>query len=280
MRALSGVGIGLRRELADALIETERRVDWLELIPENVVALHGRATFQFEQLAGRYAVASHGVALNVAGPSALPMDLLHGLRALDRRHGFSLVSEHLCWSANERRNFVDLLPVPFTDAFVKHVAFRVGVIQDVLGRQLLLENISAYARMPGGVLDEGAFTRAVLDESGAGLLLDVNNVYVTARNLGLDPSALLQSLPLGRTREIHLAGHHQRHGRLVDTHGAPVCAEVWSLYEEALAVVGPVPTLIEWDTSVPALDVVLDEADRARALLERAGTPVASGVAA
>jgi uncharacterized protein len=267
--ALAGVGIGLRRELADALLATSRRVDWLEVIPENVVALHGRGTMQLEQLAERHAVSSHGVALNVAGPTELPMELLRGLRALDQRLGFALVSEHLCWSTGPSRNFLDLLPFPFTEDFVRHTAARIRIIQDVLGRQVLLENISAYARMPGAELDEGRFTRAVLEESGAGLLLDVNNVFVTAKNLGLEPLDLLLQLPLERTREIHLAGHHRRHGRLVDSHGAPVADEVLALYAEAIARTGPVPTLIEWDTEIPALDLVLDEADRARAVMER-----------
>ncbi|MDX2012759.1 MAG: DUF692 domain-containing protein [Myxococcaceae bacterium] len=279
--ALSGVGIGLRRELADALVKTSRRVDWLELIPENVIAVHGRTEQQLERLAERVGIASHGVALNVAGPTPLPMELLRGIRRLDERYQFPLVSEHLCWSTTSERNFLDLLPVPFTEAFVRHVAARVNVIQDVLGRQMLLENISAYARMPGAELDEGAFTRAVLAETGAGLLLDVNNVFVTATNLGLEPLELLHSLPLESAREIHVAGHHRRHGRLVDSHGAPVADEVLALYAEALRRTGPLPTLLEWDTDIPALDVVLDEADRVRAVLDEATRDLSSaGVAA
>jgi len=181
-------------------------------------------------------------------------------------------SEHLCFASNRGLAFHDLFPLPFTEEAVEHVCRRIDAVKRRLDRPLLLENITAYAEMPGGTMEEGAFIAAVLEESDTNLLLDVNNVYVNARNLGRDPLAALRALPLDRVRQIHLAGYTPApapfEGLLFDTHAAPVSEPVWRLFREALAICGPVPTLIEWDANVPTLDVLLDEADRARAIME------------
>lgn len=266
--SLSGVGIGLRREHFDEVFATGRRVDWLEFVPDNALADQGRTLTVTRACAERWPLGSHGVSLSLGGPDPLDMDLVSRLGRLLDALGIDEHTDHACWSAAGGVMFFDLLPLPMTLAAAEHLARRTREVIRALGRPLLLENISAYAVMPSRepAMDEGEFLRCVLELSGAGLLLDVNNVWVNATNQGIDPLALLESLPLDKTGRIHLAGHVERHGMLVDNHGSPVCEGVWQLYEAALTRVGPVPTLIEWDTDVPALDLVLDEADHARRL--------------
>ncbi|MCB9736035.1 MAG: DUF692 domain-containing protein [Deltaproteobacteria bacterium] len=272
---LDGVGIGLRREHWDALPVTSRRVDWLEIVPENFLADGGRASTVLAACAERWPIGAHGVSLSLGGPDPLDDDLLGRLGRLLDAHGVAEMTEHACWSRGGGRHFHDLLPLPSTEAAAEHLGRRARAARERLGRPLLLENITWYAAMPTGAAEpvpEGSFLRHALEEAGAGLLLDVNNVYVNAKNHGLDPLALLLSLPLELTGRIHLAGHVAREGMLVDNHGRAVHDDVWALYERALERTGPVPTLVEWDLDIPALDVVLDEADKARALLERART--------
>jgi uncharacterized protein (UPF0276 family) len=184
----------------------------------------------------------------------------------------ALVSEHACWGHVDGEHFNDLLPLPFTDEAVHHLAARMRELQDELGRQVLVENVSQYLRFNHSTLTEGEFLAAVVAESGCGLLLDVNNLYVNSVNVGFDPLATLAQLPVAAVGEIHLAGHLRKHvdGQLllVDDHGSRVSAEVWSLYSQALQRLGPVPTLIEWDTDVPPLEVLLQEAGRADTMLE------------
>ena len=273
MAGPAGVGIGLRREHWSSITDMDRRLDWLEVIPENVLADPGRATAVTRTVAQRWPIGTHGVSLSLGGPDPLDRAYLDRLARLLDALAIDVHTEHACWSSSGGIAFHDLLPLPFTEASAEHLAARARAVRTHLGRPLLLENITYYAEMPAGVgvatVDEGRWLAWVLEAADAGLLLDVNNVFVNARNHGRDPLAVLTALPLERTGRIHLAGHVEREGMLVDNHGRAVCDAVWRLYEEALARVGPVPTLIEWDLDVPALDRVLDEADRARALLER-----------
>ena len=268
---LSGVGIGLRREHFDEVLATSRRIDWLEITPENFIDYGGQAAHVIDRCAERWPMVSHGVSLSVGGPDPLDAALLHATSSLASRTGAPWWSEHICFASGRGLTFHDLLPLPFSDEAVRHIAKRARAAQDCVERQLLLENITYYAEMPGSTMSEGAFVTAVLEESGAALLLDINNVYVNARNHGRDPIAALEALPLDRVRQIHIAGHTPApppfEGILFDTHGAPVAADVWQLYRAALRRCGPVPTLVEWDTHIPSLDVLLDEADRARSTM-------------
>jgi hypothetical protein len=219
------------------------------------------------------------VSLSLGGPDPLDEALLGGLGRLLDDLGADLMTEHACWSRAAGRHFHDLLPLPFTEASAEHLARRTRYASRVLGRPFLLENITYYAMMPcgdEGPMREGEWLTRVLDEAEAGLLLDVNNVYVNAINHGLDPRALLESLPLERAGRIHIAGHVQREDMLIDNHGAPVIAPVWALLEHALARTGPVPILVEWDLDVPPVERVIAEADRARAILERVAPRVVS----
>jgi hypothetical protein len=266
-----GAGIGLRREFQDALPRTTRALDWVEIIPENHLLHGGRARRALEACAERWTVIPHGVGLNVGGPDPLDEDYLTRLTALIERLDAPFFSDHLCFSRLGGEYLHDLLPLPFNEEVVEYVVPRVREVMARVGRPLLLENPSYYARMPGGTLAEADFIRHVVEEADCGLLLDVNNVWVNARNHGYDPRAFVDALPLERVGQVHLAGHERRPDVLVDTHGAPVCEDVWALYRYVLERTGPVSTLIEWDQFIPSLDAVLDEADQARGALDAVG---------
>jgi uncharacterized protein (UPF0276 family) len=265
-RAPSGVGIGLRKPHYESLW-TElgaRAPDWLEIIPENFLGRGGQQRAILERFADRWPVVTHGVSASLGGPDPFDPEFIRELKALLDKLDPPYFTEHLCYASLGSLTTYDLLPLPRTTEAVHHIASRARAFAELLERPLALENISYYAVMPGSELDEGAFISAVLEEADCGLMLDINNVYVNAVNHGHDPSAALRALPLARTQQIHLAGFVREGPRLIDNHGAPAVSEVWSLYREALTIVGPVPTLIEWDTNIPPLETVLDEVARAR----------------
>lgn len=262
-----GVGIGLREPLWSALRETKRSVDWLEFVPENFVEHGGWRRKMLDEAAERWHLVAHGVSISVGGPDPLDVGYLKRLKQVLDAVGVAVYTDHLCWTSVGGRQYHDLLPLPFTEEAVRWTAERARRVSEALERPLLLENITYYAEMPGPELAEGDFIRAVLEESGAHLLLDVSNTYLNAVNHGRDPLEVLEALPLDRTRQIHLAGYESDpEGVLLDHHGSPVSQGVWALFQEAIRKVGDVPTLIERDNNIPPLDVVLDEADEARAL--------------
>ena len=261
-----GVGIGLRKAYDDELLETPRELDWIEVIPENVVGWSGRVRRILERCRERWPVVPHGVSLNVGGLDPLDVGFLDGLRELCARVDAPFFSDHLCFSRVDGVYLHDLVPLPFSDEAVEHAAARIRAARDHVGRPFLLENPSYYAVMPGSHLDEAAFYTRVAEAADCGLLLDVNNVYVNAQNHGYDARAFFDAIPLDRVWQVHLAGHEVQPHVIVDTHGAPVPEPVWDLYRDLLERIGPVSTLLEWDANIPSLDAVLDEADRARAL--------------
>jgi uncharacterized protein len=262
-----GAGIGLRRSFYDTLPGTSRDLDWVEIIPENFLTLGGRSQRALEACAERWTVLPHGVGLNVGGPDPLDEDYVARLAALVNRVDAPFFSDHLSYSRLNGVYLHDLLPLPFNEEAVEHVVLRVREVMKRVGRPFLLENPSYYARMPGGTLSEADFLRHVSEQADCGLLLDVNNVYVNAQNHGYAPRAFVDALPLERVVQIHLAGHERFPEAIIDTHGGPVCDEVWSLYRYVLERTGPVSTLIEWDQSIPSMEAVLDQADLARGLL-------------
>jgi len=263
-----GAGIGLRREFYEALPQTERSLDWVEIIPENFLTLGGRSRRALDACAERWPVLPHGVGLNIGGPDALDEDYLTRLTALVKEVDAPFFSDHLCYSRLGGVVLHDLLPLPFNEEAVEHVVPRVREVMARVGRPFLLENPSYYARMPGGTLAEASFLRTVVEQADCGLLLDVNNVFVNARNHGYDPRAFIDALPLERVVQIHLAGHTRYPDVIIDTHIGPIIDDVWSLYRYVLARTGPVSTLIEWDQDIPSLEAVLEEADLARAALK------------
>lgn len=265
-------GIGLRSAHLGAFATGRPDVAFLEVHTENYFHPGGREPQLLDRLRADYPVSLHGVGLALG--SVGPLDRAHVARVAAAVHRFepSAVSEHACWGHVDGEHFNDLLPLPFTEEAVHHLAARVRQLQDVLGRRILIENVSQYLRFRHSTLDEGEFLAALVEESGCGLLLDVNNLYVNSVNVGFDPLATIARLPVAAVEELHLAGHVRNdiEGQplLIDDHGSQVSAPVWSLYSQALERFGPVPTLIEWDTNVPPLDVLLSEAARANGILE------------
>jgi hypothetical protein len=265
-------GIGLRAAHHEAFLATRPDVAWVEVHSENFFAAGGAQHRLLERVRQDYPVSLHGVGL-VPG-SADPIDAAHlaKLRALVRRYEPALVSEHLCWGAIGGRHLNDLLPLPRTEEALRHMIERVQQVQDALGRRILVENVSSYLDFTDSSIPEWEFLAAVARGAGCGILLDVNNVYVSARNHGFDARRYVDAIPPALVGEIHLAGHsvnhYGGHAILVDTHSAPVCDEVWELYARSLERLGPVPTLIEWDTELPALPVLLAEAHAAQRRLE------------
>ena len=256
-------GIGVRVAHYGALRSWTGPLGWCEVHSENFFADGGPALALLDHLAERTALSFHGVGLSLG--SVGPLDAAH-LRALDRlvqRYQPAHVSEHLCWSAHGAWHSNDLLPMPYTDEAVRHLAARVSEVQDRLGRQILVENVSCYLRFACDELSEWDFAAAVCAEAGCALLLDLNNVYVNACNHGFSATDFIAGIPLGLPREIHLAGFETTPWGLIDTHGTPVSEPVWALYEAALARFGPVPTLIERDQNLPPLADLLAEAARA-----------------
>jgi uncharacterized protein (UPF0276 family) len=265
-------GIGLRAQHHGSILEAGPRIGWIEAHTENYFHAGGPAVRALERARASYPLSLHGVGLGLG--SAAPLDSTHLARIRDavRRFEPGLVSEHACWSHVADEHFNDLLPLPYTEEAVEHLAARVRQVQDFLGRQLLIENLSAYVGFKHSPLSEGEFLSAVVERSQCGLLLDVNNAYVNSVNLGLDLETFLAALPAHAVQEIHLAGHSRRQAGggelLIDDHGSEVCDAVWQLYERALERFGPVPTLIEWDTDVPSLERLVGEAVQAQRRLD------------
>jgi uncharacterized protein (UPF0276 family) len=267
---LAGVGIGLRREIAEPLLATARHLDWIEVVTENFAGLNGRPCELLRRARDRWRVVPHGVSLSVG--SGAPEGYLDVVSSLVRDVDAPFFSDHLCYASVGAHAFLDLLPLPFSAEAVEVAAANAARAAARVGRPLLLENVSYYATMPGGEMDEPTFLGAVLEAAGpdVGLLLDVNNLYVNAVNHGQDPFQALAAFPLSRVRQLHLAGHTREGDVLLDTHSTPIAPQVWELYREVLRCTGPLPTLVEWDQHIPDVDAVLDEADRARAILEAA----------
>jgi len=266
-------GIGLRARHHDAILATPPPVGFLEAHSENYFAEGGAQIEYLERLRSLYPLSLHGVGLSLGSADPLDREHLHRLQRLVDRFEPAFVSEHLSWGALGGRHANDLLPLPYTEESLQLMIDRVTQVQDLLGRRILIENVSSYLTYTCSTLTEPQFLTALAVESDCGLLLDVNNVYVNARNHGFDARDYLVGIPRRVVMEIHLAGHStNRHGDreiLIDTHSTHVCEAVWSLYELALDRFGDVPTLIEWDTDLPDLDVLVAEAATADQRRER-----------
>jgi uncharacterized protein len=260
-----GHGIGLRPKHYPQLWDGTARVDWFEVISENYMVAGGRPLAALERARALAPVVLHGVSLSLGSTDPLDEAYLTALRMLRTRCEPAWISDHLCWSGVGGHYAHDLLPLPYTEEALAHVVRRVTAVQERLGRQILVENVSSYLAYAHSTLSEWEFLGAVAEGADCGLLLDVNNVYVSAANHGFDASAYLTGLPADRVGQIHLAGHTDRGAYLFDTHDGPVIEPVWELYRQAVRRFGRVSTLVEWDDRIPALDVVCAEAERARA---------------
>jgi hypothetical protein len=268
-----GVGVGLRPKhhasIREAPDPARLGIDFFEALSENYLVPGGRPPRVLEEVRTAFPVVLHGVSLNVGSADLLDLSYLAELAALARRFEVAWVSDHLCWTGVGGRNLHDLLPLPYTEEALAHAAERVMRVQDLLGRRIALENVSSYLTYHADEMSEWEFLAAVAERADCGILLDVNNVFVSAHNHGFDPERYLAAIPRERVFQIHLAGHSRASGLLIDTHDHPVCSEVWGLFESALRRLGPVSTLIEWDDQIPELETLAAEAARAREILAR-----------
>jgi uncharacterized protein (UPF0276 family) len=265
-------GIGLRAQHHADLLDRRPQVGWVEAHSENYFAEGGSQPWYLERIRALYPLGLHGVGLSLGSVDPLDAAHLASLKRVVDRFEPAVVSEHLAWGRIGARAFNDLLPLPHTEEALHHVALRVEQVQEHLGRQILIENVSSYLEYSCSTMTEWEFLAALAARSGCGLLLDVNNLYVSACNHGFDARRYLEALPRDAVREIHVAGHAPTRVRdrelLIDTHDRPVCAAVWALYRRAQARFPGTPTLVEWDTDIPDLDVLVAEARHADRIRE------------
>lgn len=270
------VGFGLRVQHYETILERGVRADFVEATSENFLGRGGRAFSVLERVRADVPVALHGVSLSIGGMAPLHEEYLTQLAALATRISALSVSDHLCFGTFGGHYAHDLWPLPYTEEALTHVVQRVQRVQDKLGRQLLLENVSSYVAYRASTLSEWEFLAEVVKRADAGILLDVNNVYVSAANHGFSAQTYLCGMPRERVQQIHLAGHSDHGGYLLDDHGSPVTEAVWLLYEQALELFGPVPTSVEWDERVPELAELEAESERARSRAQRRLSKVAA----
>ncbi|RAI40254.1 DUF692 domain-containing protein [Rhodoplanes roseus] len=265
-------GVGFKPQHRDALLADDAPIGFVEIHAENYMGAGGPPHAMLSALRERYALSIHGVGLSIGGLRPLDGEHLARLKALCARHPPASFSEHLAWSSHGEVFYNDLLPLPYTPETLARVCEHVDAVQAALGREMLLENPSTYVLFETSTIAETDFLREVARRTGCGLLLDVNNVVVSATNHGTSAEAYLNAFPLERVKEIHLGGHAETHDDagaplLIDAHGTPVADPVWTLYERTIARTGALPTLIEWDNDVPEWPVLAAEAARARAML-------------
>jgi uncharacterized protein (UPF0276 family) len=268
--AISGVGLGFRRELIPALKSgVPASIDFFELAPENWLGMGGRFARDLRHFTERHAFVCHGLSLDLGGPRALDVDLINRIKRFMAEHGITRYTEHLSWCGDDGHLY-DLLPIPLTSEAVRWVAGRIRQTQEILDMRIAIENASYYVAPPGAEMSEAEFIRAVIEESDCLLHLDVNNIFVNSRNFNFDPLTFLDSLPLERACYLHMAGHYvEPDGLLIDTHGAAVIDPVWQLLDAAYARVGPLPTCLERDFNIPPLADLLGEVEQISAAQRR-----------
>jgi uncharacterized protein (UPF0276 family) len=264
-RTLQGFGLGLRPEHYVDFVAQPQRVDWLEILSDNYLVPGGKPLYYLDTIRERYPLAMHGVAMNIGSCDALDWDYLNGIKALAERVQPAVISDHLCWTGFAGQRLHDLLPLPYTEEAIMHVAGRIRQVQEFLERRLTIENVSTYVQADAP-LTEWEFVSAIASEADCLLLVDINNIYVSSRNHQFDALTYLNALPATRVQQLHLAGHTDNSSHCIDTHDQPVCDEVWKLYSVAIELFGATPTMIERDDNIPPLEELLQELDRARAL--------------
>jgi len=259
-----GYGIGLRTVHFPHILAERPPVDWFEILSENYMDTGGRPAYVLDFVAERYPVAMHGVSLSLGSTDPVNFAYLEKLKRLAERVNARWVSDHLCWTGVAGRNTHDLLPMPYTDEALRHVIERVRTVQDFLGRPLVIENPSTYVEFAASNWTEWDFIRTLAEEAYCGLLLDVNNVYVSAYNHGFDPFEYIDAIPTERVVQIHLAGHTNKGTHIIDTHSDHVIDQVWELYRHAMKRTRGTATLLEWDESIPDFATVHGESLKAR----------------
>jgi hypothetical protein len=263
-RPYLGFGLGLRTEHYEAILADKPAIDWLEVISENYMVDGGKPLHYLDRFRALYPMVMHGVSLSIGSMDPLDRAYLKRLKTLAARVQPEWISDHLCWTGVAGKNLHDLMPLPYTEEAVRHVAARVREVQDYLGRQILLENVSSYVTYTQSAMSEWEFLAAVAEAADCCILLDVNNIYVSSHNHDFDPLDYLRGMPAARVRQFHLAGHTHNGNIIVDTHDHPVVGGVWDLYAEALRIFGPVSTMIERDAHIPPLAELMAELEQAR----------------
>lgn len=259
-----GLGVGLRPDHYAHILEQHPEVDWFEIISENFMDTQGRPIHILDRIAARYPIVMHGVSLSIGSTDPLNFDYLKKLKALAERVQAKWLGDHVCWTGVAGRNGHDLLPIPYTDETLAHLVGRIRTVQDFLERPLVLENPSTYLTFATSTMPEQEFIGRMAEESDCGLLLDVNNVYVSSRNHDFDPFAYLKGVPYERVVQIHLAGHTDHGTHCIDTHNDHVIDEVWKLYAYVHRRTGGRATLLEWDADIPSFEEVHAEVLKAR----------------
>ena len=261
-----GFGLGLRTDHYHSILDTNPNVDWFEALSENYMIPGGKPLYFLDKIRENYPVVLHGVSLSIGSTTPFEADYLHDLKKLADRIQPAWISDHLCWTGVHGQNMHDLLPLPYTIETAKHVIERVKIVQEYLGRQILLENVSSYASYVDSNMTEWEFISEIADAADCLLLLDVNNIYVSSFNHQFAAKAFIDGVPANRIQQIHLAGHHNHGDYIIDTHDAPVIDPVWELYEYAVSKFGAISTMIERDDNIPPLDDLVKELDIARSI--------------
>ena len=259
-----GFGLGLRKEHYNTIIASSPNVDWFEILTENYLVEGGKPLYFLDQICEKYPVVMHGVSMSLGSADPLDMDYLKQVKELAERTNARWISDHMCFTGVDGINAHDLLPLPYNEETIKHVSDKINQAQDFLGRQILIENASTYITYKQSDMTEWEFTTAVAEESDSLILLDVNNIYVSAYNHGFDPLEYLDGVPAERVQQHHLAGHSQYDGYIIDTHDHDVVQGVWDLYAEAIKRYGEISVMIERDDNIPELPELLAELQIAR----------------
>ncbi len=262
------IGLGLRAPHYSYIRENQPQVSWFEAISENYMGIEGggagRPLYTLEKIRENYPVVMHGVSLSIGSTDEINKSYLLKLRNLYERIEPSWVSDHVCWTGVQGENLHDLLPLPYTIETILHLADRIKYVQDFMGRRFAFENVSAYLSFSHSEMTEWEFLTELAQRADCDLLLDINNIFVSSVNQGFEARDFLKGVPQDRIKQMHLAGHSEENGMLIDTHDAPVKDEVWSLYQEAIRLFPKVPTLIEWDDKIPEFGRLLEEAQTAK----------------
>jgi uncharacterized protein (UPF0276 family) len=269
LRPSLGFGLGLRVDHYEAILADNPRVDWFEALTENYLVPGGKPLDYLMRIRERYPVVMHGVSMSIGSTQPLDRDYLAQVKALAARLEPQWISDHLCWTGVAGRNMHDLLPLPYTEEALANVVERVRTAQDILGRRILLENVSSYVTYRDSQVTEWEFLREIAERADCLILLDVNNIHVSSVNHEFDPLDYLNAIPVDRVQQIHLAGHEDHGDYLIDTHDHPVPDPVWELYSAAVRRFGSVSTMIERDANIPPLEELCSELDAARQLAER-----------
>jgi uncharacterized protein (UPF0276 family) len=268
-KPILGFGLGLRTEHYDAILFDNPAVDWFEILTENYLVPGGKPLYYLQQIVERYPVVMHGVSMSIGSSDPLDWDYLKQVKNLADTTKAHWISDHLCWTGVHGKNLHDLLPLPYTEEAVKHVANRIKDVQDFLERRILIENVSSYVNYQHSTMTEWEFVSAVAEESDSLILLDINNIYVSSVNHEFNPLDYIENVPFERVYQFHLAGHSDMGNYIIDTHDHDIALPVWELYEETVKRMGFVSTMIERDDHIPPLSELLQELDQAKKIAKR-----------